>query len=173
VVIKNTGNPRPTFEDLLRGVAYLSLTLWGVLFLIYPPVAYVDSLDILTRLSWMGVGILGSTMAALGAFTRIDIKLELPGLLLTLIAPVFYWAAQVYFILHPTEGAPATSRVALAAYAIIPFFLMLPRVYALYAESQRLKRINSASAKAWVLAHPGEPEPDLRRLSVRVSKKGS
>jgi hypothetical protein len=174
VANKTEGNLRPTGEDILRAVAYLSLTAWGILFLMFPPVAYLDTTDLYTRIAWMGVGIVGSLMAASGALTRIDIKLELPGVLLTLIAPLFYSAAQVYFLLTPTPGVDPTSRIALSVYAITPFLLMLPRAFGLYSESQRLKRINRASSRAWSLTNPNEPEPD-RQYSIRASirRKGS
>lgn len=170
VVIRNTGPLRPTFEDILRAIGYLTLVVWGVMFLCFPPDAYINTVDIASRLSWMGIGILGSSLAVVGSLTRIDIKLEFPGILLALIAPLFYSAAQVYFSIYPLVGTNPTSRFALAVYAIVPFFLMLPRAYALYAESRRLKRITVASSKAWALSHPDEVEQTGRAVSF--IKKG-
>ena len=139
---KNSGKLRPTVEDLLRALAYTALMAWTVLFLVFPPVAYVSEIDFATRATWMGITFLGALAAALGAIFRFDLKVELPGLIFALIGPLFYFAAQAYLVGHPLPHTDPNARVHLVVYALLPILLSLPRIYALYKESRRLRRIN-------------------------------
>ena len=139
---KNSGRLRPTIEDLLRAVAYSALASWTVLFLVFPPLAYASEIDFATRLTWMGITFLGAMTAAIGAIFRFDLKVELPGLVFALIGPFFYFAAQAYLVGHPLPHTDPNARVHLIAYALLPILLSLPRIYALYTESRRLRRIN-------------------------------
>jgi hypothetical protein len=140
MMIKNTlNNLRPTLVDIVRAVGYLVIIAWAVLFLFYPPEAFVSSIDIAIRVFWMGVTIVGAAIAALGAFTRIDLKLEFPGLLFALIGPLFYFASQAFYVAFP-DGADQTGRVALIAYAILPGILLLPRAMELHHASTGMKK---------------------------------
>lgn len=142
VAKKNFGRPRPTVEDLLRALAYTALAGWSVLFLVFPPIAYVSELDFATRATWMGITFIGAVTAATGAVFRFDLKVELPGLIFALIGPFFYFAAQAYLVGHPIPHTDPNARVHLIVYALLPILLSLPRIYALYMESRRLRRIN-------------------------------
>ena len=136
-------------EDYLRALAYLGFVAWGVAFLIWPPVAYVDTVDLTTRLVWVGACILGATAAFLGAVLRIDLKLELPGLAFMLIGPLFYGAAQIWYILNPPiTSTDPNARNALMVYAFLPLLLTLPRMYALYSEAQKSSALRKEMKKS-------------------------
>lgn len=141
---KNFNRLRPTVEDLLRTLGYLTLTLWTVTFLIFPPLAYLDQLDFFTRLAWLGITGLGAFVAALGSVFRFDLKVELPGLVFALIGPVFYFAAQLYFNVHPSTLTLIVGTKPLVVYSVLPAILLLPRIWALYIESRRQKRISAS-----------------------------
>lgn len=128
-------------EDVLRAVAYFVVLLWAVVFLVYPPEAYVSTLDVATRIFWMSVCGLGAAVAVLGAIFRLDLKVELPGLIFMGIGPLFYFAAQMFYNLNPLPDTLPTARYALTFYALLPLMLTLPRMYGLYAESRRVKLI--------------------------------
>lgn len=117
--------------------------VWAVLFMIFPPFSFLSDLTLVTRSFWLIVTFIGATLAFLGAVTRIDIKLELPGLLITLIGPLFYFLGQLYYAIWPFPGDPPNSRIAILAYALLPGLLLLPRTFALYWEARRLKRITT------------------------------
>jgi hypothetical protein len=155
----SVSRPKPTGEDYLRALAYFGVIVWTVLFLIFPPVAYIDSLDTITRIVWVGACSLGAVAALLGSLLRIDLKLELPGLCFMLIGPLFYSFAQVYYTLFPpaTQADP-TARIALTAYAILPLLMSLPRVYSLYNESQKASAIRKEMAQAMTISTKGEPQ---------------
>lgn len=149
---------RPTVEDYLRALAYLAFATWGVLFLVFPPVSYIDTVDLTTRLVWVGACILGSVAAFLGAVLRIDLKLELPGLAFILIGPLFYTAAQLWYIAHPPPTATdPNARIALAVYALLPLLLNLPRMYSLFNEAQKSSALREEMKKTV----PSSPVEDL------------
>jgi hypothetical protein len=140
-MIKKTLNKiRPTLVDLVRATGYMIIIAWAILFLFYPPEAFVSSIDIVIRVFWMGVTIVGAGLAALGALTRIDLKLEFPGLLFALIGPLFYFASQAFYVTFPDPGVDQTGRVALIAYAILPGVLLLPRALELYKTGKGLQK---------------------------------
>lgn len=165
--------PNPTLEDILRAAAYAAIMTWAVLFTIFPPSAYVDTTDVLTRGAWMLITFSGATLAFLGAIFRIDLKLELPGLVVTIIGPAFYFAAQIWYIYHPPVGSDPYARIALAAYALLPLLLILPRVAALYGESRRLKRINSSPLKKIHLTDAENGQPGAGFSDTFLSKGDS
>lgn len=140
---------RPTAEDYLRALAYAGFVAWSVIFLIYPPVAYINELQFVTRLFWVGTCALGAFTAMLGSLLRIDLKLELPGLCFMLIGPLFYGAAQIWLIIWPpiTTTDP-NARNALAVYAFLPLLLTLPRMYALYNESRKSSALRKEMKKS-------------------------
>lgn len=135
--------PRPTFEDGLRATAYLAFAVWAVLFLVFPPMAYTDTLDTATRIFWMSACGVGAIWALLGSLFSWDLKGELPGLIIMSIGPLFYFAAQIYYLVHPMPGTDPHARIAISVYALLPLLLILPRMYALYSESRRMKRVNT------------------------------
>jgi hypothetical protein len=145
-------------------VAYFGFMVWTVLFLVFPPLAYVDTLDLATRIFWMGVCFVGATGALSGALLRLDIKLELPGLILLAIGPLFYCAAQVYYLVHPPVHMDPSARIALAVYALLPLLLIVPRMYGLYHESRRLKRLNSRDIQ---LTPEQEAQPGAFKITLK------
>jgi hypothetical protein len=133
---------RPTPEDLLRSAGYLTILVWSILYTMFPPLAVTNSLDTFTRYIWMGATCMGASIALLGSVLRIDLKMELPGVLIALIGPILYSASQMYFVAFPLAGDHAGSRIAFIVYSMLPAILLLPRSHELYAESKRLHRIN-------------------------------
>lgn len=138
---------RPSAEDLLRAVGYLAIFAWSVLFAVFPTNAYVNSLDTLTRLSWLGICGVGALVAFFGAVTRRDLKVELPGLLLMSFGPIFYHVAQVYYFLNPPATDSPNARIGLMIYSIVPFLLLLPRILELYRGTLRARRVQKNLAK--------------------------
>ncbi len=139
--------PRPTFEDYFRALAYLGFFLWAVAFLVFPPVAYQGVIDVSSRLLWLGACGVGAATACVGAATRLDLKVELPGLIFMGVGPLIYFSAQIYYLIHPPVGTDPNARVALSVYAILPLLLCLPRIYALYSEARRQKRIHGGTKR--------------------------
>lgn len=146
MVVNRTQRPRPTGEDLLRALGYGALALWSIVFLIYPPVAFQTALAGFTLTFWHGIALAGSVAALLGSLTRIDLKLEYPGIIILLIGPVFYTLSQVYYIAFNIEPG-STSRYALAVYAIVPAILLTPRLFGLYSETRRAKAAHSSALR--------------------------
>ncbi len=148
VVTVKKGRPRLTVEDWLRAVSYLGLALWGAVYLVFPPMSTLQTLDTTLRWIWMCVTIGGAIMAFLGSVLRIDLKMELPGIAFGLLGPLFYFLTQVTFVLFPTDvsGAPST-RYALLVYTLLPVLFALPRIVSLLLESRRLKKINTESVE--------------------------
>lgn len=131
--------PRPLAEDILRSVGYFNLMAWAVLFTMFPPSAFLSEIAYVSRTIWLTVAFVGAGMAFAGALTRIDIKLEYPGLLLCMVGPFFYFVSQFYLSAVPPEGVDPTQRYALVAYALLPATLLLPRTVSLLVEKNRLK----------------------------------
>ncbi len=150
-------------------LAYAGFVVWGTLFLIFPPIAYTSTLDVATRVLWMTPTIIGASIALISALLRLDLKGELFGLLFTGIGPLFYFVAQVYYVNNPLPGADPTARIALTAYATLPVLLILPRIYALWSEGRRLKRINNTSRRlneelktSTTLLSPASPSSEVK-----------
>lgn len=167
MIANNSGRPRPTVEDMLRALAYAAIFVWAALLLIFPPIAYVNSLDFATRVFWLSACGTGALWAALGAVFRHDLKGELPGIIIMAIGPIFYFAAQLYYLMNsPSTDTDPSQRIAFAVYAIVPLLLTLPRMYSLYTESRRLKRISLNRPK---LTQSQRAQPGAFKL---ISKKG-
>lgn len=149
-VKKASGALRPTIEDVARAAGYAVMMCWSVFFVVFPPAAFAESLDLLPRITWMSVTFVGAFACFLGAILRIDIKLELPGLLVAYVGPVFYFASQLFYAVgaDPTVVADPSQRYALVVYAILPAVLLLPRTISLFREARRLKRINEEALVA-------------------------
>lgn len=167
MLFQTTGKPRPTIEDHLRGVGYLTICLWAVLFTMFPPVAFAVGLHFYTRLFWLSITFTGALIAAVGAFRRIDLKMEFPGLILTHIGPFFYFLGQVYYFFNPADGDLVNSRTAFMVYAILPGILILPRTVGLHLEIRKAKRLAQNNALLAKKAKVAEEEKTLtysRRL---------
>jgi hypothetical protein len=151
---------RPQVEDILRAAGYLTVFVWATLFMLFPPSAFVTELDGWTRSFWLSITMLGALAAAAGSFTRIDIKLEFPGILIAQIGPMFYFASQLYYVVFPSSvTGGANSRIALIAYAILPGVLLLPRTWHLYVESRKLKRLNDSPIRQMKLSAAEQRQP--------------
>lgn len=137
------GCAHPTTEDTLRALGYAAIMLWSVLFLFFPTPVFEEALGFSSLFVWMAVTLMGSTAAFFGAVTRIDLKMEFPGVMVLMVGPALYFVSQFYFVAVPSTGDTA-DRTALVVYAIIPALLLLPRAYTLFTESRRLHRINSS-----------------------------
>jgi hypothetical protein len=137
---------KATTEDYLRALGYAAFGAWSVIYLIFPPPPLTSVLEHTTRYVWMAFTIAGALGALFGALLRIDIKMELPSILLIMLGPIFYGITQLYFVFHPALLAPLgpQGRYAISIFAFLPAILLLPRLYTLWAESRRLKRIARA-----------------------------
>ena len=170
---------RPSAEDAARALGYAVWAFWGVLYLIYPPPPVPEVLELSTRLSWMLPTIVGAVFAILGALTRIDIKLELPAIILAIPGPVFYGITQLWLIFHPEIlQSPAEGRYAISVYAFLPTLLLLPRLLWLLRERKRLRRINAVRLQQISLmtdeerAQPGAGIDFMTLSTPVVEKKG-
>lgn len=150
--------PRPTSEDLWRALAYAVLLAWGVVYLVYPPPPLPSVLEFTTRLLWMIPTSLGFLLALIGALFRVDIKAELPGLIVMLPGPTFFGVTQLWLIFHPalTNPQDPSSRYALALYAFTPALLIMPRIVSLMNERKRLRRVAQAQAEQLALMTEAE-----------------
>lgn len=135
---------RPSPEDFLRMLGYFALGAWAVLFAVFPATVFCRTLDLAVLYVWMSFTLLGALIASLGSLTRIDLKMEFPGLLVVVSGPIFYSICQIYFAVFPDSAGDDIDRTALIVYASIPAILLLPRIYSLRSESKRLQRINTA-----------------------------
>lgn len=148
IIKKSKAGPRPSAEDYLRSLAYFALALWGLVYMLFPPISSLLALDTTLRYIWMSVTILGAVLAIVGSLRRIDLKMELPGLAFALLGPVFYCLTQVTFVIFPTPASgPPESRYALLVYTLTPVLFALPRVVSLLIEARRLKKINTESVE--------------------------
>jgi hypothetical protein len=137
-----TRTPRPKVDDYLRALGYLNIMVWAVIFYSFPPVAFISEVAQYTRALWLGVAFIGGLTAFIGALTRIDLKVELPGILIATVGPVLYSFSQLYLSLNPLEGVDPTQRYGLAAYAFLGVTLLLPRLVFLLRTKNRLKGLN-------------------------------
>lgn len=176
MTIHITRKDHATSEDRLRALSYASVGMWAVVFAIWPPAAFVAALDERTRLIWMAITFLGSVLATAGALSRIDIKLEMPGILVLLVGPIFYTASQGYYALIPNVAAGlGNQRYAISVYALVPVLMLLPRLYSLIVESRRLKRINShvTDSPALTAAEEAQPGAGFHVVRAEVKHKGA
>lgn len=125
------------FEDFLRSVGYFGIALWTVLYTLYPSAIVANEVQPWIQWLWLGVSLVGALMAALGCILKIDIKLELPGLLFMLVGPLLYFGTNSYRAFTNTlvdDGTQPAGLVPLVVYALIPVLLLLPRVFKLYSD---------------------------------------
>jgi hypothetical protein len=142
------GKLRPTYEDLLRGVGYLSLVIWPIALMVFPPTNFFSAFGpaLTPRIIWLGLTAAAAAVAAFGAFRRYDIKVELPGLLLIHLGPLLYSFSNWWYVAFPDALNPdPTQRVALAIFALIPSLLLLPRTATLLMEARKLHKFSQQS----------------------------
>ena len=125
-------------------LGYFALGAWAILFAVFPATVFSRTLDLAVLYAWMSFTLLGALISALGSLTRIDLKMEFPGLLVVVSGPIFYSICQIYFTVFPSAAGDNINRTALIVYAAIPAILLLPRIYSLRSESKRLRRINTS-----------------------------
>lgn len=124
------------YGDFLRSVGYIGLALWAVLYVLHPSPIVEYSVQPWVQTLWLGVAFVGAIMAALGCVLKIDIKLELPGILFMLVGPLLYFVTNIYLLAAP--GTQDDTRIAsllpLVVYAVLPVLFILPRVFDLYTD---------------------------------------
>jgi len=135
----------PMLEDRLRAVGYVAATLWAAYFLIRPPVVYLDGLALGLLIIWMGTIIIGGLLALAGSVLAIDIKLEMPGLLLQAVGTLVYFGTQLFLFLVSLEPQPgvapaAPGRDSLALFVLWHLTLLLPRTVSLIIEAREAKK---------------------------------
>ena len=131
---------RPRREDYLRALGYFNFLVWSIVFFFVPPDIFLNELTAGSLALWMLITAIGSVLAMCGVLTRVDLKLELPGVLLMLVGPIFYTLSQVYLTVFPVAAeVGSTNRVALIIYALLGVTLLLPHTFALVAAKNRLK----------------------------------
>lgn len=113
-----------TIEDWFRLGAYLIGASWALAFLAYVPTSYATVVSHVFVVIWSLLVGGGMLVAAIGAMTRRDTKVELSGLYLALSGMVFYLVAQAAF-LGPTTFR---DRIAFTVFILFHVSLMLPRI---------------------------------------------
>lgn len=138
---------RPHIGDFLRAAAYTAIGNWALLYILFPPVSFV-ALATYTRLIWLGITALGALIATIGCLTRLDVKVELPGVLFMLVGPLFYTVVNLWFIFLPSPlSGPVLSRCGFACMTISIFFVLLPRAVDLYSDALRTRALNASNVK--------------------------
>lgn len=124
-------------EDFLRSVGYLGLALWTVLYAIHPSEIVDVEVQPWVQWLWLGISFTGAILAAVGCMTKIDIKLELPGILFLIVGPLLYFAVNTYrvFTIAANEQEHPSGLIALVVYALVPVLLLLPRIFRLYTDA--------------------------------------
>lgn len=127
---------RPHIDDYARAVSYVLLATWAFVFMFNPPVAFETGSDVVVRAVWLAFCILGCAFAVGGAVSGVDLKMELPGLMLAAIGPALYCVSQLQLILTGSLG-----RDALVWFALYATSTLFPRLLSLNAEVGRQRRI--------------------------------
>ncbi len=143
-----------TWGEFFQACAYGAVGSWAVVFWLYPPTAFVAALDASTRVFWCLAVLTGALTGVIGLITRLDLKVELPGVLFMLLGPLAYATSQVYYVVYPpvvpaNAAIPRTQdRYALIIYASIPIFFLLVRLVQLLNQARTAKRARQASSRA-------------------------
>lgn len=120
--------------DVLRAAAYTALGNWALMYAIFPPPSFV-ALATYTRVIWLGITVFGAVLATIGSLTRLDYKVELPGLMFMSVGPLFYTLINLWFFFLPTELSGASmTRFGTAFMTLSLFLLLLPRALDLYSD---------------------------------------
>lgn len=127
---------RPHIDDYARAVSYVLLAAWAFVFLFNPPEAFATGSDAAVRALWLSFCIVGCAFATAGAVSGIDLKMELPGIMLAAIGPALYCVSQLQLILTGSPG-----RDALVWFALYGTSTLFPRLLSLNAEVGRQRRI--------------------------------
>lgn len=124
-------------EDFLRSLGYLGLALWAVLYSLHPSEIVNVEVQPWVQILWLGISFTGAILAAVGCITKIDIKLELPGILFMMVGPLLYFIVNTWrvFTISAEGGEHPAGLIALVVYALVPVLLLLPRVFRLYADA--------------------------------------
>jgi len=74
--------------------------------------------------------------------TKIDIKLEFPGILFMIVGPLLYFIVNTYrvFTIAAAEQEHPAGLIALVVYALVPVLLLLPRIFRLYTDALTSRR---------------------------------
>lgn len=158
--------------DWARAISYALFAAWTVVFALYPPVAFETELGTIYRLVWMGVTLLGALASLAGSLSRVDIKLELPGIAILVLGPLFYFVSQFYYVAVPSVAInDPTQRYALVIYALLPAALLAPRAIELICEAKKLRQI---SENATIISqHLAEAERVAQEAAARESNGGN
>lgn len=134
---------RLRFEDFLRSLGYIALAVWAVLYSLYPSAIVNENVQPWVQYLWMGVSIAGALLAVLGCILKIDIKLELPGILFMLVGPLLYFATTSYrAFTRAVEGLEQPAGlVPLIVYSLLPVLLLLPRIFSMYSDALSSRNI--------------------------------
>lgn len=129
-------------EDFLRSLGYLGLALWTVLYALHPSEIVNVEVQPWVQWLWLGISFLGAILAAIGCMTKIDIKLEFPGILFMIVGPLLYFIVNTYrvFTIAAAEQEHPAGLIALVVYALVPVLLLLPRIFRLYTDALTSRR---------------------------------
>lgn len=127
---------RLRFDDFLRSLGYIGIGLWALLYSLNPSEIVQNQVQTWVQFLWLGVCFVGAFLATLGCVLKIDIKLELPGILFMLMGPLLYFGTNVYrvFEITTTDQEPVQGLIPLVVYALLPVLLLLPRIFSLYSD---------------------------------------
>lgn len=138
-----------SWGEFWQAMAYGAIGSWAVVFWFYPPTAFVNALDAHTRIFWLLFVLLGAITAIIGLLTRMDLKVELPGIIFTMFGPLAYSMSQAYYVLFPVPIPGSTVRLsdryALIIYAMIPIYFLMVRLWQLTRQAKLAKRARRAS----------------------------
>lgn len=143
--------PRLTGPEFFQACAYAAIATWAVVFWVFPPAAFVTALDANTRIFWLLAVLVGATTALVGLITRIDLKVELPGIIFSIFGPLAYAMSQLYYVVYPPTPPPGFrpvnphDRYALIIYATIPIWFLMVRMWQLVRQARLAKGARRAS----------------------------
>lgn len=145
MALTRIGKPHLYREDVLRAIGYFSILIWAIVFTLYTPADIAQQIPDYGKLVWLASTLLGAATACVGALTRIDLKMELPGIIFILPGPIWYCSLEVWFTVFPIAQTPPGGHIALSVFSLIPAILLLPRLAALQVESSTAKKMVIAS----------------------------
>lgn len=134
---------KPTIEDKAHGISYALGAAWAVVFFLRTPAAFDVGLDRFILGGWMAVTLVGAVMAIAGVILRIDLKLELPGVIIMAIGPALYALQQGFLVFSGEPG-----RDALTIFALWLVASLAPRAFGLGIAARKEKRIAQAESRS-------------------------
>lgn len=135
---------RSPIEDRARALSYGVGVLWSIAFLAFTPSFYTELIDRWLLTGWGVVALVGCLMCLIGAITRIDFKLELPGIYLIQVSSLLYFTAQFGFF-APGSMFDPVDRIAAALYIVWHSSLFWPRWWRLAADRKRVHAVAKAT----------------------------